>query len=61
MKKEAPPLGIRARFVVEEERSREILAGMLRFLDAGEKIPLSWNEELLTMRTIWDRDDYEWR
>lgn len=53
-------LGIRARFVVEEERSREILAGMLRFLDAGKKIPLSWKEELLTMCTIWEKEDDEW-
>ena len=36
---EIPPLGVRPRFVVDEDRIRELEAGIKRFLEAKWPIP----------------------
>ncbi|BDD79631.1 hypothetical protein [Burkholderia phage FLC9] len=41
-----PPLGLRPRFIVAEERAREITAAMSRYFDADKEIPKEWHEEL---------------
>lgn len=42
----APPIGLIPKFVRDQERAREILAAMDRYIDAGKKIPRAWVEEL---------------
>lgn len=41
-----PPLGITPRKVIDAERLKEIAAGIERFIEAGENIPVAWMEEL---------------
>ena len=43
---EKPPLGIVPRYVIDEQRAREIISGILRFIDAGSPVPREWLEEL---------------
>lgn len=43
---EKPPLGITPRYVIDEQRAREIIFGILRFIDAGSPVPREWLEEL---------------
>lgn len=40
-----PPIGLRPRWIAEEQRLVEIAAAMARFLEADEPIPQEWNEE----------------
>ncbi len=42
---EKPPLGLRPRFVVDEERFFEIMAACARFRKAKRPIPKYWLEE----------------
>ncbi len=44
-----PPLGIRPRWVVEEQRLTEIAEGALRYRMAGEIIPMEWLEEAVEL------------
>lgn len=41
-----PPLGITPRKILDAERLKEITAGIQRFIEAGENIPVAWIEEL---------------
>lgn len=41
-----PPLGITPREVIDKERLKEITAGIQRYIEAGENIPVAWMEEL---------------
>lgn len=41
-----PPLGITPRRILDAERLKEIIAGIQRFIEAGEDVPVSWIEEL---------------
>ena len=41
-----PPLGIVPRYIHDEQRAREIISGILRFMDAGWPVPREWLEEL---------------
>ena len=41
-----PPLGITPREIMDTERMKEITAGIQRFIEAGEDVPVSWIEEL---------------
>ena len=41
-----PPLGITPRYIIDEQRAREIICGVLRFIDAGRPVPRKWLEEL---------------
>ncbi len=41
-----PPLGITPRKILDAERLKEITAGIQRFIEAGEDVPVSWIEEL---------------
>lgn len=41
-----PPLGITPREVIDKERLKEIEAGIHRYIEAGENIPVAWMEEL---------------
>lgn len=41
-----PPLGITPRKILDAERLKEIAAGIQRFIEAGESIPVAWMEEL---------------
>ena len=41
-----PPLGIVPRCIVDEQRAREIIAAVLRYLDAVKPVPREWLEEL---------------
>ena len=43
---EKPPLGIAPRYIIYEQRAREIIFGILRFIDAGRPVPREWLEEL---------------
>jgi hypothetical protein len=41
-----PPLGLRPRWLVAEQRVAEIKAAMNRYIEANEPIPSEWQEEL---------------
>jgi hypothetical protein len=41
-----PPLGLRPRWLVAEQRIAEIKAAMNRYIEANEPIPSEWQEEL---------------
>ncbi len=41
-----PPLGLEPRKIWVESRTRQVLEAMLRYLDAGMKIPREWSREL---------------
>lgn len=41
-----PPIGIMPRKLHDGARQREIVAAMLRYLDAGQSLPVAWVEEL---------------
>jgi hypothetical protein len=45
-KVEVPPLGLRPRFIVAEERAKEIVVAMERYYDANKEIPIEWHDEL---------------
>lgn len=41
-----PPLGVVPGYVWAQHRAADLLAAMTRYVDAGEKIPLGWLNEL---------------
>lgn len=41
-----PSLGLRPRFVVQEERINEIITAMHRYATTEQKIPIEWINEL---------------
>ena len=41
-----PPMGLRPMFIVERQRTIEILQAITRYITAGESIPQSWTNEL---------------
>ena len=41
-----PPLGLRPKFIVERNRMIEIFEAILRYIDAGKKVPKKWVKEL---------------
>jgi len=41
-----PPIGLRPRWVVTENRLKEITAAMRRYREANKEIPLAWFEEM---------------
>lgn len=43
-----PPLGIKPRAIHNEERMKEIVAAMQRYIDVGRRPPKEWIEEMLT-------------
>jgi hypothetical protein len=46
-----PPLGLRPRWLVAEQRVAEIKAAMNRYIEANEPIPSDWQEELHELLT----------
>lgn len=46
---EKPPLGLRPRFVVRQQRVREILEAIDRYNSAGKATPVEWGEELILL------------
>jgi hypothetical protein len=48
---ECPPLGLRPRFIVEEQRLDEIEAAMGRYIFANMDIPFDWVDEFLYL--LW--------
>lgn len=40
-----PPRGLRPRFLVDEERKKEIADAMIRYISAGCSIPADWIDE----------------
>lgn len=42
----APPIGLIPKFVRDQERAREVLAAIDRYVLAGKKVPREWMEEL---------------
>ena len=55
---EKPPLGLRARFLADTERAREILEAMQRYLGNGadkpKQIPQEWLKELNEINQRFD-------
>jgi hypothetical protein len=47
-----PPIGLRPRWLVDDQRLEEIIAAVIRYIYAGYPIPIEWAEELneLTVR-----------
>ena len=41
------PLGLRPRWIAEEQRLIEVASAVSRYLDAGKTVPASWLEELV--------------
>jgi len=40
-----PPLGLKPRYLVEEERILEISSAILRYVNCNYEIPIEWVEE----------------
>ena len=53
---EKPPLGIAPRYVIDEQRAREIIAAVLRYLDAVKPVPREWLEELFDRVNIKEEE-----
>lgn len=41
-----PPVGLRPKWLIDQQRAMEIILAMSRFVEAGTKIPRDWFEEL---------------
>jgi hypothetical protein len=41
-----PPLGLTPRWLLDLQRTKEILAAMDRYVEAGQFIPEEWTDEL---------------
>ena len=54
---EPPPLGIVPRYIHDELRAREIIAAVLRYLDAVKPVPREWLEELFDRVKIKEEGD----
>ena len=48
---EKPPIGLRPRFIVEEERIREISNAINRYAHESKKIPQEWLDELIELNS----------
>lgn len=46
---ERPPLGLRPRFIADEQRLDELKAAIRRFRDAKRKVPRDWYEEMFEL------------
>ena len=46
-----PPLGLVPRYIRDEQRAREIIDAMLRFIDNGKPVPREWIDELAERTT----------
>ena len=49
-----PPLGITPKWAWDKQRSENIVAAMLRYMDADMEIPIDWikeHNELVKLRT----------
>ncbi len=44
-----PPLGLKPRQLAEEQRIIEISAALIRYAKVGQKIPIPWIWELMTL------------
>jgi hypothetical protein len=42
-----PPLGLRPRWIAEEQRLIEVASAASRYLDAGKTVPPPWIEEMI--------------
>ena len=43
--KKQPPVGLKPRWLHEEQRLKEVKEAILRYIDAGVAIPKEWMEE----------------
>jgi hypothetical protein len=39
------PLGLKPKYIADEERKKDIISATQRYLEAGKKIPIEWIEE----------------
>lgn len=44
--KTPPPIGLKPKWLIDQQRAMEIILAMSRFVEAGTKIPRAWFEEL---------------
>ena len=47
-----PPLGLVPRFIRDEQRAREIIDAILRYIDNGRPVPHEWIDELVERTTV---------
>lgn len=47
-----PPLGLVPRFIRDEQRAREIIEAILRYIDNGRPVPHEWIDELVERTTV---------
>ncbi len=47
-----PPLGLVPRFIRDEQRAREIIDAILRYIDNGRPGPHEWIDELVERTTV---------
>ena len=40
-----PPMGLRPRFIIDEERLKEVKSAIIRYLDAQILVPVEWLKE----------------
>lgn len=40
-----PPLGLRPRFIVDEQRLDEVKSAIIRYIEHGKKLPDEWIQE----------------
>lgn len=42
----APPIGLTPKFIRDQQRAMEIVLAISRFVEAGQKVPRTWLNEL---------------
>lgn len=47
-----PPLGLVPRYIRDEQRAREIIDAILRYIDNGRPVPHEWIDELAERTTV---------
>jgi len=40
-----PPIGLRPKWIIDKERLNEVRSAIVRYYDAGLKIPIEWLKE----------------
>ena len=45
IKNNKPPIGLKPRFIIDEERAKEVKSAIIRYLEAQIFLPIEWVEE----------------
>lgn len=55
---EAPPLGLRPRWIAVGQRAGEIVDAITRYNDAKKEVPKEWRDELAELNVWLEKEGY---